>query len=181
MSEWLNSYLQFRVSLETSNSKFVFLIVGEIRVGDDVTPYSDDVDWRHGPIDPVATHVGGGGKKHGRWVDNFLVFVSILTKIYMFKILMLHVHLGNRLERCPTTEDPPRRWILSYSSESKLWCFLCRTWHYSWEDTFLFIWIKRDCWEENCTLSDLVNVMLDTCGLSKVWWGRQYDFVSCSE
>jgi transposase InsO family protein len=27
---------------------------------------------------------------------------------------------------------------------------------------------------KNCTLSDLVNIMLYTAGLSKAWWGRQY-------
>jgi transposase InsO family protein len=27
---------------------------------------------------------------------------------------------------------------------------------------------------KNRTLSDLVNAMLDTAGLSKTWWGRQY-------
>jgi hypothetical protein len=27
---------------------------------------------------------------------------------------------------------------------------------------------------KNCTLSDLVNFMLDTAGLAKAWWGRIY-------
>jgi hypothetical protein len=35
---------------------------------------------------------------------------------------------------------------------------------------------------KNRMLTDLVNAMLDTCGLSKAWWGRgSPDFMSCSE
>jgi hypothetical protein len=34
---------------------------------------------------------------------------------------------------------------------------------------------------KNCTLTDLVNAMLNTCDLSKECWGGSLDFVSCSE
>jgi hypothetical protein len=44
--------------------------------------------------------------------------------------------------------------------------------HCSWEDTALFTPIQWDCREKNRTLTDLVNVMLETAGLSKEWWGE---------
>jgi hypothetical protein len=30
-----------------------------------VQRHSIDVDWRHGPIDPMVVHASGGGKSHG--------------------------------------------------------------------------------------------------------------------
>jgi transposase InsO family protein len=34
---------------------------------------------------------------------------------------------------------------------------------------------------KNHTLTDLVNSMLDTAGLSKTWWGDFIDFISCTK
>jgi transposase InsO family protein len=34
---------------------------------------------------------------------------------------------------------------------------------------------------KNHTLTDLVNSILDTAGLSKAWWGGFIDFISCSK
>lgn len=33
--------------------------------GDGSTPHDDDIDWRHGLIDPTVVYANGGGKAHG--------------------------------------------------------------------------------------------------------------------